>query len=131
MAPSQVFHAGRDRARSEERSRQVDPQHLLPLRKLHVERPRARKNSGVVDEAVRLAPGLLEGGHRGLDGIAIADIDGPGARRRALFMTELRGLLDAVALDVPDCEMNTGRGEVQRHRAADALSGARHDDSLG
>src|SRR5262249_4373546 len=53
------------------------------------------------------------------------------ARATALFMTELRGLLDAVALDVPDCEMNTGRGEVQRHRAADALSGARYDYSLG
>ena len=83
-------------------------QYLLPLRKLHVERPRARKNSGVVDEAVRLAPGSLEGNDRGLDCIGVADIDGPGARRRALFMTELSGLPDAIALDVPDCEMNAG-----------------------
>src|SRR5207237_9359940 len=108
------FPAGRRRARNDERPRPVDPQYLLPLRKLHVERARARKNSGVVDEAVRLAPGLLEGGHRGLDGIAIADIDGPGARRRALFLTELRGRLAPIPLDVPAGEMSTGRGEGQR-----------------
>ena len=131
MAPRpSVLHARRDRARGDERSRQVDAQHLVPLRKVHVEGPGAWKDSGVVDEAVGLAPVPLEIGNRGLDRVGVADVDGKGARCRALLATKLRGLLDAVVLHVPDREMHAVGGEPQRHGATDALRGARDNHSL-
>ena len=49
----------------DERSCQVDAQHLVPFQEVHVESARAWKNSGVVDEAVGLAPFPLEGGNPG------------------------------------------------------------------
>ena len=82
------------------------------------------------DEPVGLAPLPLESCDRGLDLVGVADVDRKGARCRALLATELRGLLDAIVLNIPDRDMHAVGGEPQRHGAADALRGARDNDSL-
>ena len=60
--------------------------------------------------------------------VGIPDINRIGSRDRALILAELRGLLDGIFQNIPDRDVCAGRGEPQRHGAANALRRAGHDD---
>ena len=65
-----------------------------------------------------------------LDRIGVADIDGQ-ARDTAPFSPQSFAVSSTPSvLYVPDREMHPGRSEPQRHRATDALRGARDNHSL-